>query len=78
MWDLVAHTPSIQNVIGCQFVLQKKRGESREVVCFKACLVVQGFSQQEGVDFLETFAPVVKSASLQVFLAICADHGWRI
>ena len=65
-------------MIGCRFVLQKKRGESREVVHFKARLVAQGFSQQEGVDFSETFAPMVKSVSLQVFLAICADHGWRI
>ena len=41
-------------------------------------LVAQGFSQHEGVDFSEIFAPVVKSASLRVFLAICVDHGWQI
>ena len=77
MGSCCPHT-SIQNVIRCRFVLQKKRGESGEVVCFKAHLVAQGFSQREGVDFSETFAPMVKSVSLQVFLPICADHGWRI
>ena len=77
-WDLVDHTPAIQNVIGCRFVLQKKWGESGEVTRFKAHLVMQGFSQQEAVDFSETFTPVVKSASLHIFLAICADRGWRI
>ena len=77
-WELVDPNPSIQNVIGCRFVLQKKRGASGEVTRFKARLVAQGFSQREGVDFSETFAPVVKSTSLRIFLAICAEHGWRI
>ena len=35
-------------------------------------------SQCEGVDFSETFAPVVKSTSLRIFLTICADHGWKV
>ena len=68
----------IRNVIGCRFVLQKKRGPNGEVTKYKAHLVAQGFSQQEGIDYLETFAPIVKSASLHVFLAICARHGWKI
>ena len=77
-WELVDPNPSIQNIIGCRFVLQKKRGASGEVTRFKARLVAQGFSQREGIDFSETFAPVVKSTSLCIFLAICADHGWRV
>ena len=64
--------------MGCHFVLQKKQGTDGRVTCFKAHLVVQGFSQWEGIDYSETFTPVVKSASLQVFLAISARHGWRI
>ena len=59
-------------------MLVKKRGANGEVTKFKAQLVAQGFSQREGIDYSETFAPVVKSASLRVFLTICARHGWRI
>ncbi len=59
-------------------MLQKKCGPDGEVTRFKACLVAQGFGQQEGIDYLKTFAPVVKSASLRVFLTICAQHGWKI
>ena len=73
--DLSLH---IQNVVGCRFVLQKKHGSNGQVTHFKACLVAQGFSQCKGIDYSETFAPVVKSASLHVFLAICAHHGWQI
>ena len=65
-------------MVGCRFVLQKKRGEDGQVIKFKARLVAQGFSQREGVDFSEMFAPVVKSASLRVFLAICALEGWNV
>ena len=63
-WELVNPNPSIQNIIGCHFILQKKRGASGEVTCFKVWLVAQGFSQNEGIDFSETFTPVVKSTSL--------------
>ena len=78
VWELVPLSPAIQNIIGCHFILQKKRGPSGEVTWFKVRLVAQGFSQCEGVDFSKTFAPVVKSASLRVFLAICMDNGWQI
>ena len=77
-WELIDHSPKIRNIIGCHFVLQKKCGPSGEVMRYKARLVAQGFSQQEGIDYLETFAPVIKSASLRIFLAICAQHGWKI
>ena len=63
-WELVDMSPHIRNVVGCCFVLQKKHGPDGEVTRFKACLVAQGFSQCEGVDYSETFTPVVKSASL--------------
>ena len=59
-------------------MLQKKRGSDGQVTHFKARLVAQGLSQCKGIDYLETFVPVVKSASLHVFLAICACHGWQI
>ena len=77
-WELVDPSLHIQNIVGCHFMLQKKCGSNGEVMHFKACLVAQGFSQCKGIDYSETFAPVVKSASLQVFLAICACHGWQI
>ena len=63
-WSLVDHTPDIQNIVGCHFILQKKCGSDGEVTHFKARLVVQGFSQREGIDYSETFAPVIKAASL--------------
>ena len=57
-WELIEHTPTIQNVIGCQFVLQKKWGESGEVTYFKAHQVT-GFQPTRGGGFLRDFCPHV-------------------
>src|SRR6266436_6280407 len=76
--ELVDPALSICNIVRCQFILQKKCGANGSVTRYKAHLVAQGFSQHEGINYSETFAPVVKSASLRIFLAICACHGWRV
>ena len=44
----------------------------------KVRLVVQGFSQHEGVDFMETYAPVVKLTSMQLILAYTNHHNYNI
>jgi hypothetical protein len=42
---------------------------------FKARLVAQGFTQIDGVDYLETFLPTVRSESLRILLAIVTSEG---
>jgi hypothetical protein len=46
------------NVIGTKWVFKNKHGEDGEVVRNKAHHVAQGYSQVEGLDFGETFAPI--------------------
>nr|GEU73685.1 ribonuclease H-like domain-containing protein [Tanacetum cinerariifolium] len=41
---------------------------------YKACLVVNGSSQQLGVDFDETFSPVVKLATIRTVLSHCVSR----
>jgi hypothetical protein len=50
---------------------QKQTREDAEVVRNKARLVVQGFSQVEGLDFEETFAPVGRLEAIRILLAFC-------
>ena len=76
-WTPVDHTPNIQNIVSCHFVLQKKCRGDGHITPFKARFVAQGFSQLKGINFLETFTPVVKLASLQVFFAVCTLQGWN-
>lgn len=55
-----------------------KRNSAGEVVKYKARLVAKGFTQVEGVDYFETFAPVAKLASIRSILAIATRNNWPI
>jgi hypothetical protein len=66
----VGKPPVGTRLIGCKWVLQRKRSGSH-----KARLVAKGFSQKEGIDYEETFAPVSHHATLRTFLSIVADHN---
>jgi hypothetical protein len=44
----------------------------------KACLVAQGFSQVEGLDFRETFAPVAHLEAIIILLAFATSKGFKL
>jgi len=41
-------------------------------------LVAHGLVQQEGVDFDDAFAPIVRMESLRLLIALAAQEGWRV
>jgi len=58
------------NVIKSGFVFKKKRDVDGNVKQYKARLVAKGYSQQYGVDYYETFSPVLKNKSLRIMFAL--------
>src|SRR5277367_2092106 len=76
-WDLISHPRNRQVVIN-KFAFKYKKDEQARIVRLKARLVARGFSQIYGVDYLDTYAPIVKLASIRILHAIAAIFGLEI
>jgi hypothetical protein len=57
---------------------KNKQGEDGEIVRNKAYLVAQGFSQVEGLDFGETFAPIAHLKAIRILLAFVVSKGFKL
>ena len=70
-WRL-AKLPKGRKAIACKWVFKIKRQADGSIERYKARLCAKGFSQVEGVDYNETFAPVAKLTSLRAILTMAA------
>ncbi|KAH4606440.1 hypothetical protein HBH82_108000 [Parastagonospora nodorum] len=69
-------TPINKELVGTRWVFDIKRDEHRKVVKRKARLIAQGFSQRPGVDFDDTYSPVVRYDSLRLIIAVASWRQW--
>jgi hypothetical protein len=76
VWHLVP-CPN-QNVVGTKWVFRNKQDEHGVVTRNKARLVAKGYSQVEGLDFDETYAPVATLESIHILLAYGTYHGFKL
>jgi hypothetical protein len=70
--------PSGCKPIGTKWVWKNKEGEKGEVVRNKSRLVAQEFSQKEGIDYEETFAPVARLEATRILLAFSVAKGFKL
>jgi len=68
LWELVER-PQDNNVIGTKWIFKNKQDQDGIVVRNKARLVAQGYTQIEGLDFAETYAPVATLEAIRILLA---------
>uniref|UniRef100_A0A2N9GP76 Integrase catalytic domain-containing protein n=1 Tax=Fagus sylvatica TaxID=28930 RepID=A0A2N9GP76_FAGSY len=76
-WDLV-DLPAGKSAIGCKWVYKIKTRSDGTVDRYKARLVAKGFTQEYGIDYEETFAPVARLSSVRTLIAVSASRHWPL
>ncbi|GJT57193.1 retrovirus-related pol polyprotein from transposon TNT 1-94 [Tanacetum coccineum] len=77
VWELVPN-PKNMTIIGTKWVYRNKLDENGVVSRNKARLVAQGYNQQEGIDYDETYAPVARLESIRILLAYACALDFRL
>nr|GFC99884.1 uncharacterized mitochondrial protein AtMg00820-like [Tanacetum cinerariifolium] len=77
VWKLVPR-PEGKTIIKTKWIFKNKKNESSLVIRNKARLVAVGYSQQEGIDYDETFAPVARIKAIRLFLAYAAHKDFTV
>ncbi|KAI3821481.1 hypothetical protein L1987_09049 [Smallanthus sonchifolius] len=77
VWKLVDLPPG-KYAIGTRWVFRNKQDEISIVVKNKARLVAQGYTQEEGINYDEVFAPVARLEAIRIFLAYAASKNFTV
>ena len=75
---LIVPLPSHKQPIGCKWVYKIKFKADGTVERYNARLVAKGYNQREGLDYQDTFSPVVKMVTVRSVLSIAAGSHWHI
>lgn len=71
--DRLSNKPIVKSI----WVFKIKRDAEGNLACHRVHLVAKGCSQTNGIDYFETFAPVVKHSSMRLLFALAAKHDWN-
>jgi hypothetical protein len=74
-WELVA-LPKDKKVIGCKWAYKVKHNVDGFVSRYKARLVAKGYAQTYGIDYEETYSPVIKMTTIRVIIVMVAAKRW--
>jgi hypothetical protein len=76
-WHLVPPTKGT-NIIECRWVFKIKRKADGSIERYKGRLVAKGYKQRYGIDYEDTFSPIVKIATVRLVLSIVVSKGWYL
>jgi hypothetical protein len=74
----LAKLPLGRRIVGCKWIFKIKQDVTGSITHYKARLVAQGYTQQKGLDFQETFAPIARMTSQRIVIATTAAEGLEL
>jgi len=72
----VTKLPEGRKCIGCRWIFKIKTDSDGKIQQYKARLIAQGFSQQRGIDYNETYSPVANFSLIRLLLALTVQRHW--
>jgi hypothetical protein len=77
VWEIVPR-PKSKDVVSSKWLFKIKPAVDGSIEKYKARIVARGFSQKEGIDYEETFAPVARYTSIRTIIALAAKMKWKL
>ena len=77
IWEL-ADLPNRKNPIVVKWIFKTKFQANGSIQKYKAWLVAKGYTQQQGIDYEETFSPVARFETIRLLLALAAQLRWEV
>ena len=74
VFGLVVQTPTSIKPVGNKWVLVPKRNENNDIIRYKARLLAQGFSQRPGIDYEETYSPVMDAITFLFLISLAVSE----
>lgn len=66
------------NIVGCHWIFTIKYHPNGEIDRYKARLVAKGYHQQPGIDYTDTFSPVIKPTTIRIVLGLAVNNSWPV
>jgi hypothetical protein len=77
VWEIVPR-PKSKDVVSSKWLFKIKHAADGSIEKYKARFVAHGFSQKEGIDYEETFAPVARYTLIRTIIALAAKMKWKL
>jgi len=77
VWDIVPR-PEKKSVVTSKWIFKIKHAIDGSIDKFKARFVARGFSQKEGIDYTETFAPIARYSTIRSIISLASTMGWKL